>query len=127
MLIAQPTMKMRDSMRPGNRLHSIAWLVLALCLVTGCAGDFILYHSVTGDPLLIARRAYTADGCTAKVKEDAVRMGVSLRYVHVRGSLVGRSLLWPFERGYACDAAIGSPQIPTGYYPLEISLLPPSS
>lgn len=73
--------------------------------------------SASGEPLLISRRGYTSDECTEKVKDDAARMGVTLRYVHIRGSVVGRSLLWPFEPGYACDAAIGPEQGPIGTYP----------
>ena len=50
-------------------------------------------------------------------------MGVTLRYIHIRGSMVGRSLLWPFEPGYACEAAIGPEQNPSGSYPMA-ALLP---
>ncbi|TKS58942.1 MAG: hypothetical protein EWM72_02594 [Nitrospira sp.] len=51
-------------------------------------------------------------------------MGVTFRYIHVRGSVVGRSLLWPFEPGYACEAAIGPAQHPTGVYPIGTQLVP---
>lgn len=54
-------------------------------------------------------------------------MGVTFRYVHVRGSIVGRSLLWPFEPGYICEAAIGPEQHPTGVYPIETQLVPQGS
>ena len=102
-------------------------LLLVLLFVTGCADEFILFHSKTGDPLLISRRAHTSDGCTAKVREDAARMGVTFRYVHVRGSVVGRSLLWPLEPGYACEAAIGPEQHPAGFYPIGTQLVPHGS
>ena len=95
----------------------IAGLLLSLGLITGCANEFVVFHSVSGDPILISRRAYTSEACTEKVKEDAVRLGVTFRYVHVRGDFVGRSLLWPLEPGYACEAAIGPEQLPTGAYP----------
>jgi len=49
-------------------------------------------------------------------------MGVTLRYIHIRGSMVGRSLLWPFEPGYACEAAIGPEQNPSGSYPMTARL-----
>lgn len=87
-----------------------------VCSVTGCASEFAVF-SASGEPLLISRRGYTADECTRMVKDDAARMGVTLRYVHIRGNTVGRSLLWPFEPGYACEAAIGPPQDPIGTYP----------
>jgi hypothetical protein len=96
-----------------------------LCLllsVTGCASEFSVVSS-TGEPLLISRRGYSPGECTAKVKDDAARMGVTLRYVHIRGSAVGRSLLWPFEPGYACEAAIGPEQGPTGAYPTTLRVL----
>jgi len=102
-------------------------LFLVLWLLAGCADEFILYHSASGDPLLISRRAYTSEGCTTKVKEDAARLGVTFRYVHVRGSVAGRSLLWPIEPGYACEAAIGPAQHPTGFYPMGTQLVPHGS
>jgi hypothetical protein len=108
-------------------MREISGLFLVLGLVTGCAEEFILFHSASGDPLLIARRAHTSEGCTAKIKEDAARMGVTFRYVHVRGSVVGRSLLWPFEPGYSCEAAIGPEQYPTGVYPIGTQIVPQGS
>lgn len=102
-------------------------LVLVLGLVTGCADEFIIFHSVSGDPQIISRRAYTSEGCLSKVNEDATRLGITYRYVHVRGSVAGRSLLWPFEPGYACEGAIGPKQPPIGAYPLEAQIIPQGS
>jgi hypothetical protein len=76
----------------------------------------------SGEPLLISHRGYSPSECTEKVKDEAVRMGVPLRYIHIRGSSVGRSLLWPFEPGYACEAAIGPEQGPIGTYPGSSSI-----
>ncbi len=99
--------------------------LILLCFLTGCAEEFIIFHSASGDPLLISRRAYTSKECAQKIKEDGVRMGVSFRYIHVRGSLAGRSLLWPIEQGYACEAAIGTDlQPPAGAYSLRSSFIP---
>jgi hypothetical protein len=108
-------------------MRKVFGLFLVLWLVTGCADEFILFHSASGDLLLISRRAHTSEGCTAKLQEDAARLGVTFRYVHVRGSVAGRSLLWPFEPGYACEAAIGPEQPPTGAYPIETQIVPPGS
>ena len=108
-------------------IKQVTGLFLVLWLVTGCADEFILFHRASGDPLLISRRAYTSEGCTAKVKEDAARMGVTFRYVHVRGSVVGRSLLWPLEQGYACEAAIGPEQHQRGFYPIGTQFVPHGS
>lgn len=96
---------------------------VSLGLMTGCAQEFAIFHSGSGDPILIARRAYTADACADTLKADAARLGVTLRYVHVRGNFAGRSLLWPFERGYACEAAIGPEQLPAGAYPNGMELV----
>ncbi len=98
------------------RLRRLTAIMCVSLSATGCASEFSMF-SAYGEPLLISRRGYTSDECTEKVKDDAARMGVTLRYVHIRGSVVGRSLLWPFEGGYACEAAIGPPQGPTGTYP----------
>lgn len=109
-----------------NRRSAIRWipcLCLALGLVTGCAQEFVVLHSLSGNPLLISRRAYTSDGCIAQVKEDAVRLGVTFRYVHVRGNFAGRSLLWPLDPGYVCEAAIGQEHQPIGAYPMRKNLL----
>lgn len=98
------------------RVSRLASILCVVCSVMGCASEFSVF-SASGEPLLISRRGYTPDECTRKVKDDAARMGVTLRYVHIRGNTVGRSLLWPFEPGYACEAAIGSPRGPIGTYP----------
>jgi len=98
-------------------------LLVSLGLMTGCADEFALFHSGSGDPILIARRAYTSDACAEAIKADAARLGVTLRYVHVRGNFAGRSLLWPLERGYACEGAIGPQQLPMGAYPNGRELL----
>jgi hypothetical protein len=92
-------------------------LFVLLWIMTGCAEEFALFHSSSGNPILIARRAYTSEACAETLKADAARLGVTLRYIHVRGNFAGRSLLWPFEQGYACEAAIGPEQLPTGAYP----------
>jgi hypothetical protein len=104
------------SMGTRTTLRLISGLFLLLGFVTGCANEFVLFHSASGSPILISHRAYTSDGCTKKVKEDAVRLGVTFQYVHIRGNFAGRSLLWPFEPGYACEAAIGPEHFPTGAY-----------
>lgn len=87
--------------------------------MAGCAKEFVVFHSQTGEPLILSRRSYTADQCVARVKDDGARMGVTFRYVHVRGSTVGRSLLWPFEPGYSCEAAVGPEHPPSGAYPID--------
>ena len=95
-----------------------ALLMILLWSLTGCANEFFTFDS-SGSPLLISRRGFTSDECMGKVKDDAARMGVTLRYIHVRGTVVGRSLLWPLEPGYACEAAIGPEQGPLRTYPME--------
>ena len=52
-----------------------------------------------------------------------MRLGVTLRYIHVRGNVEGRSLLWPLDPGYACEAAIGQEHQPIGAYPMGTDLL----
>lgn len=103
---------------------SIFLLLLPLLLLSGCAEPYTIFHSKTGDPIIIGRRAYSYDGCVDTVKEEAERLGVTFRYVHVRGSLFGRSLLWPFEPGYACEAAVGPERPPNGIYPNVPPLTP---
>jgi hypothetical protein len=83
--------------------------------VTGCASEFTIIGT-SGEPLLISRRGFSPAECTTMVKDDAARMGVTLRYVHIRGNAAGRSLLWPFEPGYACEGGIGPEQGPAGIY-----------
>ncbi len=98
-----------------------------MLLLSGCAEEFMVLHSETGEPLIISRRAYNSGGCLDQLTKDASRMGVSFRHVHVRGSVVGRSLLWPFEPGYACEAAIGPLERPSGTYPITPHLLDQAS
>jgi hypothetical protein len=94
--------------------------LLALCcllFLSACAEDYTVFHSQTGQPILLMRRGFTFDGCLQTVRNEGARLGVTFRYIHVKGSLFGRSLLWPFEKGYACEAAIGPERFPTGAYP----------
>ena len=99
-------------------MRTVWGIILFALLIAGCADEYIVLHSQTGEPLLLSRRAWTYEGCVARAKEDVARMGITSRYLHVRGSFVGRSLLWPFEPGYACEAAIGPEQLPGGVYPM---------
>ena len=110
------TQKEAVPMLSRTRLSRLTGIMCVVCSVTGCANEFSVF-SASGEPLLISRRGYTPDECTGKVKDDAARLGVTLRYVHIRGNTLGRSLLWPFEPGYACEAAIGPEQGPIGTYP----------
>ena len=103
-------------------LGRLGGILCVLLLVTGCASEFSVL-SASGEPLLISRRGYSPGECTEKVKDDAARMGITLRYIHIRGSAVGRSLLWPFESGYACEAGIGPEQGPIGTYPSNLRSL----
>lgn len=103
-------------MGPRLVLGRVAVILCAVLSITGCASEFSVLGA-SGNPLLISRRGDSPDECIVKVKDEAARMGVTLRYIHIRGSAVGRSLLWPFEPGYACEAAIGPEQTPTGVYP----------
>jgi len=89
---------------------------MASILLGGCAESFTVFHSQTGEPILLGRRSSSYEGCLSTMREEADRLGVTFRYVHVRGSTFGRSLLWPFERGYACEAAIGPEGYPNGIY-----------
>jgi hypothetical protein len=110
-------------MKSRMSIRRIICLCLMLGIMTGCAEEFVVFHSASGDPLLISRRAFTSEECIAKVKEDAVRLGVTFRHVHIRGNIAGRSLLWPLHPGYACEAAIGPEQPPVGAYPMRKNLL----
>lgn len=99
--------------------YVIASLLLLSASLVGCAEEFIVHHSATGAPIMISRRAYAPEDCLKEIADDGSRMGITFRYVHVRGSTFGRSLLWPFEPGYACEAAVGSPEPPSGAYPVN--------
>ena len=91
-------------------------LVLVLTVSGGCAEQFTVFHSKSGEPILFGLRAYSYEDCLSEMRAEASRLRVSLQYIHVRGSVVGRSLLWPFEPGFACEAAIGPEQPPSGSY-----------
>ncbi len=91
--------------------------LFGLCLLAaGCAEPWVMFHTQTGKEIMIGRRSYTYEGCVSTMQEEATRLGVTFRYVHVRGTTFGRSLLWPFEPGYACEAAIGPEGHPNGIY-----------
>jgi hypothetical protein len=95
----------------------------ALCcvlLLSACAEDYTVFHSQTGQPILLTRRGATTESCIRAVREEGARLGVTFRYIHIKGSFFGQSLLWPFEKGYACEAAIGPERVPTGIYPSSL-------
>ena len=92
-------------------------MLIATLLLAGCAEPYTVFHSQTGQPTLLGRRAYSYEGCLSTMREEAARLGVSLSTVQVRGSWQGRSLLWPFEPGYACEGKIGPQRLPRGIYP----------
>jgi hypothetical protein len=92
-------------------------MLIATLLLAGCAEPYTVFHSQTGQPTLLGRRAYSYEGCLSTMREEAARLGVSLSTVQVRGSWQGRSLLWPFEPGYACEGTIGLKRFPRGIYP----------
>lgn len=92
-------------------------LILLLGLIAGgCAEPYAMFHTQTGNEIMIGRRSYSYEGCLSTMQEEAARRGVTFRYIHVRGTTFGRSLLWPFEPGYACEAAIGPEGHPYGIY-----------
>ncbi|MBS0151532.1 MAG: hypothetical protein JSR31_11375 [Nitrospira sp.] len=103
-------------MAPRTGVIRLIGLLCLLLGLNGCINEFSVLSS-SGSPLLISRRGYSAQECTEKVKDEAARMGMTLRYIHIRGSVVDRSLLWPFQPGYACEAAFGPEQPPIGTYP----------
>ena len=105
------------------RWRALFFLVVSLQLA-GCAEPFTIFHSKTGEQIIVGRRAFTYNGCLSTMSEEAERLGVTFRTVVVRGSWYGRSLLWPFEPGYACEAAIGPEQLPSGFY-LDVPPLTP--
>lgn len=98
-------------------------IVVILLIMTGCASEYDTFHTQTGEPLILSRRAYSKEACLQQIHEEGANLGVTFRYVHVRGSLFGQSLLWPFEGGYACEAAIGPEEKPKGIYLREDSPL----
>ena len=99
-------------------------LLLTVLFLVGCADSYTVFHSQTGEPIILGRRAYTYEGCLSTVREEAARLGVSVGTVQVRGSWEGRSLLWPFEPGYACEGTIGPERFPRGSYPKVPPFLP---
>ena len=107
-------------MATGTGVIRFAGLLCLLLGLSGCINEYSVL-SGSGSPLLISRRGYSAQECTEKVKDEAVRMGTTLRYIHIRGNVVGRSLLWPFQPGYACEAALGPEQPPIGTYPTTMA------
>jgi len=91
-------------------------MLIMILLLAGCAEPYTVFHNQTGNPIILGRRAYSYEGCFSTMREEAARLGVSLSTVQVKGSWEGRSLLWPFEPGYACEGVIGPERLPHGIY-----------
>ena len=99
-------------------------LLFMILLLAGCAESYTVFHNRTGNPIILSRRASSYEDCLSTMREEAARLGVSLSAVQVKGSWQGRSLLWPFEPGYACEGIIGPERLPRGIYPNVPPLLP---
>ena len=97
-------------------MRSVVLLALLTAILTGCAESYTIFHSQTGEPMIIGRRSYSYDGCLSTMRDEAERLGTTFQYIRIRSSWEGRSLLWPFEPGYACEAAIGPERRPAGIY-----------
>lgn len=91
--------------------------LIMILILAGCAEPYTVFHTQTGQPIMLGRRAYTYEGCISAMREEAARLGVSLGMTQVKGSWEGRSLLWPFEPGYACEGTVGPQRLPSGAYP----------
>ena len=91
--------------------------LIMILILAGCAESYTVFHTQTGQPIMLGRRAYTYEGCLSAMHEEAARLGVSLGMIQVKGSWEGRSLLWPFEPGYACEGTVGLQRLPHGIYP----------
>lgn len=105
-------------------MKRIVLLLATLTVLAGCTEPFTIFHSQTGQPVIIGRRSYTYEGCFTAMREEAERLGVTFRYIHIHGSWHGRSLLWPFQPGYACEAAVGPERLPNGIYENVPPLVP---
>lgn len=92
-------------------------LLIMILLLVGCAQPYTVFHNQTGNPIILGRLAYSYEGCLSTMREEAARLGVTFRTIQVKGSWEGRSLLWPFEPGYACEGTIGPERLPRGAYP----------
>ena len=92
-------------------------LLIMILFLAGCAEPYTVFHNQTGQPMILGRRAYSYEGCLSTMREEAARLGVTFRTIQMRGSWEGRSLLWPFEPGYACEGAVGPERLPRGIYP----------
>jgi len=92
-------------------------LIIITLLLAGCAEPYTVFDRQTGNQIILGRRAYSYEGCLSVMREEAARLGITFRTIQVRGSWEGRSLLWPFEPGYACEGAIGPGLHPRGAYP----------
>jgi len=92
-------------------------LLIMILFLAGCADSYTVFHNQTGQPIILGRRAYSYEGCLSTMREEAARLAVTFRTIQVRGSWEGRSLLWPFEPGYACEGTIGPERHPRGIYP----------
>jgi hypothetical protein len=98
-------------------LPTIGRLLLGFALfLSACSDQYTVFHSQTGLPILLIKRAYTYRGCIETMRAEAARLGVTFRYIHVKGSWSGQTLLWPFDPGYACEAVIGPERPLSGAY-----------
>ena len=80
-------------------------LLLAVAVgfgVSACGPSSVMWHSRTGEPILIQESAYTAGGCRRNLEAEAKRTGMVLRSIDVKGRFFGDAFYWPLVKGYVC-------------------------
>lgn len=85
-----------------SRATSLLLSTFACFLLTACGPTSVMYHSRTGEPILIQESAYTAGGCEHNLRDEAQRVGMPLRSTDVKGRFFGDPFYWPFVKGYVC-------------------------
>ena len=93
-------------------------VLITILLLAGCAENYTVFHSQTGNPIILGRRAYSHEGCLSTMREEAARLGVSLSAVQVRGSLARPiTLVAPLSQGMRAKGPSVPERLPHGIYP----------
>lgn len=100
------------------------WTFGLLLFLAGCGNHYTVFRSQTSEPILLTRSAYTWVGCMETLQREGAGVDMTFRYIHIKGSFFGDTLLWPFYKGYSCEAAIGPERSPSGVYSNGLPPLP---
>ena len=81
---------------------------LVFLLLTSCGPEFYIPEN-QGKPAQIVVSAYTQNGCSEELQEEAKKRGVEVKLTNVETDLGWEIFWYPFYKGYKCTGEVTGP------------------